>query len=279
MNSKPNYRDAAREAFESETALARMRPVFLLLRSSCASFEPFESLDAFLAFQRDAANDRATKDALLLALLRTHQRGSPRGVHEILVLAMRPKLEKLCGFAARAAKLEDRDVVAADVYGAFVNAADAYPLERRPEKVASNLYHLTFRAYLKASHHQQRRVDQALAAYAWPLLGTCTDKSGVRDWYGGIDVLALAKPEKPAERADSTTDEDLRDARALAAIWVEKRILTQEDAELLVQAHALGRGAEELAVEHGIRARGMRKRLRRLEATVRRAHEEETEDS
>lgn len=266
-----SYRDLVCEAYDSPAALERMRPVFRELRSSTAALSRFTTLEDALAFLHDRRRGKSEEnDSILLALLEAHQQGRP-GVAAMLTRAMRPMIESLCSSVSVKASSDVADRLAADVYGAFVTAIDGYPRGKRPHRVAANLSFLTLRAYLDVAGAREARIRNALNARVRPLLA-CDEDGDVAD---AVPLLAFVKPEKRKKEPDAPPSAaDLEAARKLARSWVEQAVVSTEDAELLVQAHVLGRSAQALADEHGIQLRGMQKRLARIRTRLHRAHEE-----
>lgn len=267
-----SYRDAARVAFEGPAGIEPLRPAFSEIRKSNAALAPFATLEEMFAFLRDRRNSsRGAASPILLALLEAHQGRGIRGAGLILVRAMRPMIESLCSALSAGVDADDADRIAGDVYGAFLDAIDNYPVLRRRLHVASNLSFLTLRAYLDTSDAREIRIRNALNLFVLPLLGSANYEDGPDD---SVGLLEFAKPEKAKPESPPATANDLTEARAVTRNWVELGRIRAADAELLVQAYAAGRSVEDLAREYGLKPNSVHVRLKRLRERLVRARDD-----
>jgi hypothetical protein len=138
----------------------------------------------------DPEGDRDTKDAVLLALIVEYQRTRNAGVFGVLLVAMFPALDNIYGHKTwhlRRRAVAERNDVWSEVLTAFAEASAAYPVERRPSRVAGNLRGETLRV-LAQSVIARKREGTARQRFAAEI-SALGDTIGVDSPDGGEEMV------------------------------------------------------------------------------------------
>ena len=190
-----------------------------------ASLSRFESPDRLIGFLWDKHVSPVEKDRVLLALLRLARRESSAG--RVVLQAMLPGLKALAAVLLKRAPTGgdpalDREELWQVLFVAMLERIRAYPVERRPRKVAANLI-------LDVEHVVLAEVQRARTAA------------------GELPLEESLEPEEAALRSRPGVDVEEPLRRAVAA-----KAITSADAELLLLVDVDGMPLREAAGRLGI---------------------------
>lgn len=203
---------------------------------------------------RIAGPDVAARDAVLLALLELAQAGDVLAGRTVLQ-AMLGKAVRVAASAARRAEFGgDQQEAMSCAVAALWQVIQAYPVARRPSRVAANL------ALDTVALVQRGHTGSSLRRRAMPDLPTA-------------DIRAVAEDGQLEQVASEAADAELF---VLLAWAVRCRILTLPEAQLLVRVYAVdapGQPADvrAIAAQEGISWGALRQRCHRLARRLRAA--------
>lgn len=255
-----SYRNAARRALESSAARAKQNQFIQLLSSKHRAYEGIADVDALIATLRDVGGNKERKDALLLALIVEHQaQGGMAFV--LLATAMFPVLDKL--YRSRVHRFREHDDLWGRIVGAFAEALERYPVQRRPAKVAANIEGETMAALRRAALQDSRAAltfdaHGYIKAFATDLATTDLAGNPSMQW-GELGPKSKAQ----AAYADSA---EYAQAEAALEPHFQAGNVNEEDKFLILGVHLYEKSLGELASELGISRDAAKKRhLRALE--------------
>ncbi len=260
------YRDDVRRALESTSAEVKQDAFLARAGARQAALADLPKARDLLARLRDEAGPLDLKDELLGALIAEAQRGGPGAAFELLARAMFPVLDRHYVARTRSLPRDARDDVWSAVFAAFAEAVSAYPLLRRPARVAANLEGETLRA-LAAERRRESdtdRADDALArsAEAIPELGSVDPRVEPEDRVTWSDLGESGDSAPPREEEVVSVLERL-DAE------VARGALSEDDRKLILGVLVEGRTLGELAREIGIQREAAKKRYARARRRLR----------
>jgi len=257
-----SYRDEARRALESSVARESQNKYLNQIKTRHPSLQGFESTDALLNCLRDPIQDADQKDAILLALLVEHQASSDGGAFALLAIAMFPALDHI--YRERLHRVLEADDLWGRIVGAFAEAIDRYPTQRRPARVAANIEGDTL------AHLRRAKQLETQTAMAQELL---CEVSSVRslpylDEIEAVDPevdpsqrLELWNFEKPDLAKPAKPDpEELEWARAAVAPLFDQTGSSPVDRFLVLGVHLYECSLGDLAAELGISREAAKKR-------------------
>lgn len=258
-----SYRDKARRALESNAARTVQNEFLKQVRVHHAALKEIEDVDALVALLRDVEASMDRKDAILLALVQEHQRGGG-AAFALLAVAMFPALDRL--YRTRLHRTPEHDDFWGRIVGAFAEALDRYPVQRRPARVAANIEGDTMASLRRAALREQRAAlaTEILAADA-RAFGTEIAVADLR----GEPILRLADFAKPGtEKPVPPEPKELKAAEAALEPYFEESAISREDRLLIVGVHLYERTLGDLANELGISREAAKKRHLRAMARL-----------
>jgi RNA polymerase sigma factor (sigma-70 family) len=273
-----SYRDEARRALESSAARSAQSQYLTTIQQRHPALEAVRDVDHLLAILRDVGANPDQKDALLLALLKEHQREGGEAF-ALLAVAMFPKLDHIhrarCHRVASGKRpseaREEVDDLWGRVVGAFAEALDRYPVERRPAKVAANIEGETLAALRRARQRETRaefaqaQLNIEVAAFEDDLRAAAADE-------GGEPLLTFGDLIPSGKEAAAAPDQDEVEhaARALDP-FVASEVIAEDERYLLLGVHLYERTLGDLAQELGISREAAKKRHLRAMTRLRKA--------
>lgn len=273
-----SYRDEARRALESSAARTVQNEYLTKIKQRHPALEAIHDVDDLLALLRDPRADPDRKDAVLLALLKEHQREGGEAF-ALLAVAMFPKLEHIhrarCHRVTTGARKhlsllrEEVNDLWGRVVGAFAEALDRYPIDRRPAKVAANIEGDTLAALRRA------RLRETRAEYAQARFGA-EAKPFENDFRAPSPDQPNAKLMTPGdlvapggEAAVPPEPEELERAARLLDPFVRDEVIDEDEKYILLGVHLYERTLGDL--ELGISREAAKKRHLRAMTRLRRA--------
>jgi DNA-directed RNA polymerase specialized sigma24 family protein len=249
-----SYRDEARRAFDSAATREIHEVLLQALKPTYPDLQGFKSMNELMTLLRAPSADKDAKDRTLLALIKAHHAAPTSCAFTILSTALFPMLDRL--YHERVKGSKDPDGMWATIYAAFLDALDAYPVARRPKKVAANLRGETMgnlRKDAAADVARKKLVDGVL-----PLLeGMPAEEKQYALWQ-----LAPAAKIEPGEI-------DLVQAAAMLEEFLQAGLLNEDDRALIVGVYAAGRTIGDMAIELHIGREAAKKRLQRAVERIR----------
>jgi hypothetical protein len=282
-----SYRDEARRALESSAARSVQNEYLTNIKQRHPALEALRDIDDLLALLRDPSGDLDRKDAVLLALLKEHQREGGEAF-ALLAVAMFPKLEhihrgrclRFVGGTRKspAETREEVDDLWGRVVGAFAEALDRYPTDRRPAKVAANIEGDTLAA-LRRARLRETRADYAHARFgaeAKPFeddfrVASADEPHAVHMTPGDLVASGSEVPVAPEPA-------ELEQAARLLEPFVRDDVIDEDEKYLLLGVHLYERTLGDLARELGISREAAKKRHLRAMTRLRRAAQSLRED-
>lgn len=265
------YRQESRRVFQSTEARPRQNEFLHRITARHGALLAFADVDALFEALRDPATPGELKDAVLLALVKEHQRGESGDPFALLAAALFPAIEHVYHMEARrqrAAGVEDDDELWGELVGAFVDVLDRYPVARRPRRVAANVQMETMSA-LRLPYQRARQV-----------LGACIEATRLFHEHerAGHELpfgeMVVPGPETPVP----PSPDEFSAAEALLAPYVAAGVIDEADRFLLLGRHLYDRPLGELGAEIGLRHGAAKKRHGRALSRVLRARRQEEED-
>jgi|GEM_PF-4943561 len=275
-----SYRDEARRALESSAARTVQNEYLTTIKDRHPALEELRDVDDLLALLRDPRADPDRKDGVLLALLKEHQREGGEAF-ALLAVAMFPKLEHIHRIrchrfvgGARKHPSSTRDEVDdfwGRVVGAFAEALDRYPTDRRPAKVAANIEGETLAA-LRRARLRETRADYAQARFgaeAKPFEEDFRAPSAEEPLAVHMTPGDLVAPGNEVPAAPE--QEELEQAERVLDPFVKADVIDEDEKYLLLGVHLYERTLGDLARELGISREAAKKRHLRAMTRIRRA--------
>ena len=263
----PSYRDEARRALESSVARESQNQYLQQIQTRHPSLEGFESVEDLFDMLRDPLGNADRKDAVLLALLKEHQASSGGSAFALLAIAMFPALDHI--YRSRLHRVREADDLWGRVVGAFAEAIDRYPTQRRPARVAANIEGDTM------AHLRRGGLLEVRMALARDLLYEATapyldEIEAVEPEVEPSQRLGLGDFEKPGPEKPAEPDaEELEAARAAIAPLFDATGIPPEDRFLILGVHLYERTRGDLAAELGISREAAKKRHLRALTRIR----------
>lgn len=258
-----SYRDQARRALESSDARHNQNQFIHRIRHHHAALQGIETVTELIALLWDVNEDKDRKDAVLLALVKEHQRGGGPAF-SILATAMFPALDRL--YRSRLHRHRDHDDFWGRIVSAFVDALERYPVSRRPAKVAANIEGDTMAALRRSALREMREAEAAeslshdLAVFGLELAHA--------DLGGEPSARASDLTPSGAE-AEQVDPAELKAAEAALGPYFEATALSEGDRFLILGVHLYERTLGDLAKELGISRDAAKKRHLRAMAKLR----------
>src|SRR5690606_452075 len=165
-----SYRDEVRRALESSAARRSHDEYLKQIKDRHQALARLDDVEELLDVLRDPAASADAKDAALIALVEEHQRGVGGGAFALIAVAMFPALDRI--YRSRVHRASEHDDLWGRVVGAFAEALDRYPVERRRARVAANIEGDTMASMRRAGLRDaraaiaQERFIAAVAPYA-----------------------------------------------------------------------------------------------------------------
>ncbi len=275
-----SYKDEARRALESSAARSVQNEYLTNIKQRHPALEARRDIDDLLALLRDPRADLDRKDAILLALLKEHQREGGEAF-ALLAVAMFPKLDHIhrvrCHRYAGGARKrpsetrEEMDDFWGRVVGAFAEALDRYPTDRRPAKVAANIEGETLAALRRA------RLQETRAAFAQARFGAEAKPFEHDLRVPGADEpnahpMTLGDLVAPGDEAPAAPDgEEFECASRLLDPFVSDDVIDEDEKYIVLGVHLYERTLGDLARELGISREAAKKRHLRAMTRLRRA--------
>jgi DNA-directed RNA polymerase specialized sigma24 family protein len=282
-----SYRDEARRALESSAARSVQNEYLTTIKERHRALEALRDVDDLLALLRDPSADLDRKDAILLALLKEHQREGGEAF-ALLAVAMFPKLDHIhrmrCHRYAGGARKhpsetrEEVDDFWGRVVGAFAEALDRYPTDRRPAKVAANIEGDTLAALRRARLRETRAefAQMSFGAEAKPFENDFRVPSADEAGAAYMTPGDLVPP--GGEAAVAPDREEVEQAARLLDPFVEADVIDEDERYILLGVHLYERTLGDLARELGISREAAKKRHLRAMTRLRRAARSSRED-
>lgn len=282
-----SYRDEARRALESSAARNVQNQYLSTIKHRHPALQDIRGVDDLLALLRDVRADPDRKDAVLLALLKEHQREGGEAF-ALLAVAMFPKLEhihrvrchRFAGVARKhpSATREEVDDYWGRVVGAFAEALERYPTDRRPAKVAANIEGETLAA-LRRARQRETRSEYAQTMFGIEAKPFADDFRAPSPDEPTADTLRPGDLVAPGKEAPAEPEpEEFREAERVLDPFVEAEVIDEDEKYLLLGVHLYERTLGELARELGISREAAKKRHLRAMTRVRRASSPPPED-
>lgn len=273
-----SYKDEARRALESSAARSVQNEYLKTLQDQHPALKEVRDVDDLLALLREPRADPDRKDAVLLALIKEHQRDGGEAF-ALLAVAMFPKLEdihrvryrRVAGLGAHGPSTtrEMIDDFWGRVIGAFAEALDRYHVDRRPNKVAANIEGDTLAA-LRRARQEETRSEYAQARLA------AESKPFAEDFRAPSAEDPTAETMTPGdlvtsgrEQAVEPEPEELRVAERALDPFVEAEVIDEDERFILLGVHLYERTLGELAGELGISREAAKKRHLRAITRIR----------
>ena len=250
-----SYREVARRALESSAARAKQNQFIQFLSSNYDAYTSIHDVDDLIATLRDVGGDKEQKDALLLALIVEHQAQGGMAF-ALLATAMFPVLDKL--YRTRVHRTREYDDLWGRIVGAFAEALERYPVQRRPTKVAANIEGETMAALRKDALREKRAAftSEPHGAYAKSF---ATELSMVD--IAGSPAMQLGEL-GPKFKSHPAPADDEEYARAEAALepYLTAGNVNAEDRFLILGVNLYEKSLGDLAKELGISRDAAKKR-------------------
>ncbi len=262
-----SYRDEARRALESSAAHQTQSQYLKHIQSRHPTLNGFKGVEELLALLRNPLGSANRKDAALLALVKEHQASSGGGALALLATAMFPALDHI--YRTRLRRGGDADDLWGRVVGAFAEALDRYPTERRRARVAANIEGDTMGSLRRATRRElrtaeaQARLTAAAAPYLAELQAVDPREGALQRTSMGDFVVPGTEAPPPPLR------EELDAARAAIAPHFEASGVNSEDQFLILGVHLYQRTLGDLAAALGITRAAAKKRHLRAMARLR----------
>jgi hypothetical protein len=268
-----SYRDKARRALESSAARNVQNEYLKQIRNRHAALKDIEDVDALVALLRDTTAIMDRKDAILLALVKEHQREGGNAF-ALLAVAMFPALDRL--YRTRLHRMPEYDDFWGRIVGAFAEALDRYPVKRRPARVAANIEGDTMASLRRAALRENR------AALATEILADDARAIGPEVVFADIrgePLVHLADFAKPGpERPVPPESEEMKAAEAALEPYFEASAISREDRFLIIGVHLYERTLGDLAKELGISREAAKKRHLRAMARLAKSRPRRSDD-
>jgi DNA-directed RNA polymerase specialized sigma24 family protein len=253
-----SYRDEARRALESSVARESQNEYLSKLQSHHPALQGFDGVDRLLEMLRDPLGNADQKDSVLLALLQEYQVSSSGGAFALLATAMFPALDRI--FRARRRRVREADDLWGRVVGAFAEAIDRYPTQRRPRRVAANIEGDTM-AHLRRGGLLEVRTAMARDLLTEAIAPYIEEIEAVDPEVAGTGRMGLGDFAKPGSELSAQPSEDeLEEARGAVAPLFDATGIAPEDRFLILGVHLYERTLGELAAEIGISREAAKKR-------------------
>ena len=265
-----SYRDKTRCAFETKSARRAQNEYLNLIKERHSALKAFADVEELLETLRDKAGHPETKDAVLLALLEEHQQENGGGPFTLLAVAMFPVLDRI--YRNRVQRAKEHDDLWGQVVGAFVEALDRYPTERRPSRVAANIEGDTMGAMRRANVRETRDAlaRQQLAENTRPFVAEIESVDP-----GSLSEQQLSWGDfiEPGQEAPIEPDQgEMREAETAVAGLFDSVQLSEQDRFLILGVQLYERTLGDLASELGISREAAKKRhlraIRRLRSSA-----------
>lgn len=262
-----SYRDEARRALESSVARELQTKYLMTIQSRHPALQGFEGVGRILELLRDPLGDADQKDAVLLAMLQEYQASSDGGAFALLATAMFPALDRI--FRTRRHRVREADDLWGRVVGAFAEAIDRYPTQRRPRRVAANIEGDTMRHLRRGGLLEVRTamardlLNEAVAPYIEEI--EAVDPGVAATGWMGLGDFVKPGSELPAQ----PSEDELEEARGAVAPLFDATGIAPEDRFLILDVHLYERTLGELAAEIGISREAAKKRHLRALSRIR----------
>ena len=271
-----HYRDEVRRHLKSKPARIKQTEFLNEVKERHPVLQRFFNADDLLAFLRNRKADMEIKDAALLALVMEHQRGGSGSPFTLLAVVMFPKLDRLYNGHRHKLVEADYDDLWGNIVGAFVDALDRYPTERRQQRVAANISWETIGA-LYRGRKQEARLNEIREQYS--NMATALYKDKLQPYNDALWDLSLGdlvklgnEPRVPPDADEFSAAEHVLDPYIVAGV------INRDEKFLILGVKVYGRTLRELASELGINREAAKYRYRRAFNRLQDAARKENEE-
>lgn len=242
-----------RKELENELKTHTSEIEFRRLKEKHPSLESFRIPMDLIGFL-EPGGEYERKDDLLAILIKEYGSESPMRVSgTLLLLSFLPVLKNI--YYTQCHNFHDDEELICTLQCCFLEAAQSYPLDKRPAKIAANLKFLTIRSFLETqsalcdeSGFQRRLLEEAEESGF--------DEELLSEAYPGIAPAAVGDRE--------SVEMTIRNFRA----FVDAGIVDEGDFRLIVETRVYDRDLCEVAGEMGIAYAVARKRRYRAEQAM-----------
>lgn len=162
--------------------------------------------------------------------------------------------------------------------GAFSEALDRYPIDRRPAKVAANIEGDTL-ASLRRARQRETRAEFAQARFAADAKPFADDFRAPSAEEPDAEVMTPGDLITPGKEAVAEPDaEEFHQAERALDRFIEDEVIDQDERFLILGVHLYERTLGDLAKELGISREAAKKRHLRAITRIRRSRSEDTEE-
>jgi len=242
-----------RSELENELKTQTLRDEFKRLKEKHPPIESLRTPQELIEFL-DTGGDYNQKDEVLAILIKEYGGESPlRVAGTVLILSFLPVIKNI--YFSQCHNYDDCEELLCTIQCCFLEAAQNYPLDKRPRKIAVNLKFLTIRSFLdmQSALYEANDVQKLLLNEAEKY---SPDAEQLSEAYPGIAPAAV--------NDDESVEVTIRNYR----VFMDAGIINEDDFKLVVDTRIYGRDTREVANEIGISIEAAWKRRKRAEQAM-----------